>query len=274
MDGIDDRRNTRAMLGRCAAILQALMAWPDDALAALTGQWREALADLARALVRNNVSGPQVQRIISLLDRGTLGGGGFPSRVFTDLEILRMVFEMARCDPYEVRSGQVGWYSHQPGTIMYDGSLPAWPLLLAGLGLGINTQDHLKSRFEIRSESEIGLRLVRVQKWKYGGSGKGDTLVAEKAFDQEGWMRLGISAAIAIVVMMPEFLEPGETVVLSGMFCSGINGTFYPTLTRRNDVIAHNTCFAGGYKFAMGGRMVADDCTPSDFYAVRGFPVS
>lgn len=220
----------------------------------------EAIALLCEALDAGRRTREEVERF-------TCEGLLVPSKV----EMLRLIFETARGAYYT----KVQWEEVvRDGAVILDDTIPMRNLLVGALHVGINAHGCIggEDNLTITGRAD-SLRAARLEKFQYRGNGQGNTQDAERDFDCHG-SRVGVSGIIAAVVLTPDFLEPGECAIFSGVTDKTVAGdTFYPCLTRRHPK-TNATAFEGGWKFALGGRMTSDGVTVPEYYTVRAVPCS
>lgn len=229
----DDR--ARYALGKSAAVLQHLKFWGMEALDGLDHHSAQ-LADLARALLRNHATGPQVQRLITLLDRGALGGGDGEGLMATRHQLLRFVFETVAGKTYS----DAAW-----DEVTHAGALPFDPWLdqvilgsiVSRFGV-VRGELWGQSLHDVPSQSSDlqGVTVRRIKKFNYpaqkGGGEVGDT---ETAHDRLG-ERAHLSLVVAIMFLNPAMINPGEYLVFSGRPMRGVGEAVrFPAVFRGAD---------------------------------------
>lgn len=233
---IDDDR-VRVALGRSVAVLQHLMRWGAEALRGLD-QHSDNLADLARALLRNHVTGPQVQRMITLLDCGTLGADGDEGLMATRHQLLRLVFEGVNGKAY----GDYPWRdAMEAGALPFDNGLD--PIKLASrlqrLGLHHAWENGRSEVSQGLADGLQGVAVGRVKKHNYPEHGA-PIGGFEKILDGISGQRVSFSLAVAMLMLAPQMIGYGETLVFSGTTIStdpqdgNVDHEWFPAITRTN----------------------------------------
>lgn len=235
-DGFTAKDKARGSLGYAAAKLQQLMGWGAEALYGLE-QHSDQLADLARALLRNHATPTQVQRLISLLDRRLVESNPEGNALeISSHEVLRLVFEGVAGKSY----ADYPWRdATAAGALPFDNGLD--PIQLAarlqrwGLHHGWDRGSNI-----VTASSPGGLQGVavsRVKKFNYPlvGAWPGDY---EKGLDGISGERTSFSLGVAMLMLAPQMVDYGETLVFSGttvsreLSDSGPGYQWFPGLAR------------------------------------------